>query len=257
MIKEKKYIELGQRLKEIREDFGLSQKKMAQILDVHKSLISDFERGRIMVKNVNAMRLVKALSEKFFVNPKWLLEAQGVKYQKFPCEFIKLYNIKTQKDLKSYIMENHQGIKTWVDLEWGNLLGKLHPYLNRFFSELEVFKEIIKTYMTGGLNALSDWQRSRITEYYDDKQRVRDVLGIKKKFHWRHFLETGIKERADEPFTYAYSQFFRLIELETFENFKGEKLIPGLVLCQHCDMIFSTDQLKESRKCPKCGNVLR
>ncbi len=61
----------GEKIRELRERFGLSQRDLAQKLGVHKQMISDVERGK--QKRFNPY-IEHRLIEIFNLDPKWLLE---------------------------------------------------------------------------------------------------------------------------------------------------------------------------------------
>lgn len=60
----------GNKLKEIRKQKGLSQEKLAFKSSLHRTYISDIERGSRNVSLVNIEKIAKALN----ISPKSLLE---------------------------------------------------------------------------------------------------------------------------------------------------------------------------------------
>ena len=54
----------GQRLKEVRNSKGLSQEKLASLAGLHRTYISDIERGKKNVSLQNIEKLSKALRVK-------------------------------------------------------------------------------------------------------------------------------------------------------------------------------------------------
>lgn len=66
-------MEIGKRIKELREYLGLSQREFAEILGIHPLSISRYESG----KSNPAPSVLKLIEDKFSVNPEWLLEGKG------------------------------------------------------------------------------------------------------------------------------------------------------------------------------------
>jgi len=64
----------GERVRYIRQLFNLSQSDLANILGVHKQVISDVERGR---QKRFSMEAETKLVEKLHINPQWLLKGEG------------------------------------------------------------------------------------------------------------------------------------------------------------------------------------
>ncbi|BCD68124.1 helix-turn-helix transcriptional regulator [Nitratiruptor sp. YY09-18] len=61
----------GQKIRELRQKFGLSQSELARKLGVHKQMVSDVERGK--QKRFNP-QIEQKLIELFDINPSWLHE---------------------------------------------------------------------------------------------------------------------------------------------------------------------------------------
>jgi transcriptional regulator with XRE-family HTH domain len=51
----------GQRLRKLRQQKGVSQEKLAELADLHRTYVSGVERGERNVSLVNIERLAKAL----------------------------------------------------------------------------------------------------------------------------------------------------------------------------------------------------
>ncbi len=66
-------VAIGQRIKELREFLGLSQKEFADALGIHPMSVSRYELGRSN-PSPSVLRLIE---DKFGVNPEWLLEGKG------------------------------------------------------------------------------------------------------------------------------------------------------------------------------------
>jgi transcriptional regulator with XRE-family HTH domain len=64
----------GERIKELREILKLSQQELADILQIHKQMVSDVERGKQQRFSIKSEAL---LIEKLHVNPLWLLTGKG------------------------------------------------------------------------------------------------------------------------------------------------------------------------------------
>ncbi|WP_319582466.1 helix-turn-helix transcriptional regulator [uncultured Pseudodesulfovibrio sp.] len=54
--------EFGQRVRQLREEAGLSQEKLAELTDVHRTYISGIERGRQNISLLTMHKLAEALS---------------------------------------------------------------------------------------------------------------------------------------------------------------------------------------------------
>ncbi len=64
----------GERVRQIRQMFDLSQSDLADLIGVHKQVISDVERGR---QKRFSMEAEAKLIEKLHLNPQWLLKGEG------------------------------------------------------------------------------------------------------------------------------------------------------------------------------------
>jgi len=67
---------IGERLQEIRRDFGLSQEGLARRLDVSVSTVIKWERGYFLP----GARALLAIAENFKVSINWLLMGKGPKF---------------------------------------------------------------------------------------------------------------------------------------------------------------------------------
>jgi len=56
----------GQAVKSIRMEKGISQEKLAELVDLHRTYISDIERGGRNVSLVNIYRIAEGLDVKVF-----------------------------------------------------------------------------------------------------------------------------------------------------------------------------------------------
>ena len=68
-------MQYGEKIRELREKFGLSQSELAQKLGVHKQMISDVERGK--QKRFNP-QIEKRLVELFDLPQEWFVQEQSV-----------------------------------------------------------------------------------------------------------------------------------------------------------------------------------
>ena len=69
---------INERLKQIRQNLGLSQQKLADSLELQRSIIADVERGKVKSPN---FKLLRKLEEKYNINPDWLLTGEGEMYK--------------------------------------------------------------------------------------------------------------------------------------------------------------------------------
>jgi len=76
MKKNKLNIEIGQRLKQIRKDLGLSQQEMASTLFVNKSMYQKYEIGR----SIMPVWFLETCCTKYGVSLNWLVAKKGEKY---------------------------------------------------------------------------------------------------------------------------------------------------------------------------------
>ena len=67
---------IGESIREIRTDHGLSQKKFADSISVSTSLVSQMESGKVSIME----RTVSVICNKYGVNRDWLLHRNGNKY---------------------------------------------------------------------------------------------------------------------------------------------------------------------------------
>jgi transcriptional regulator with XRE-family HTH domain len=56
--------QFGNNVKKIRNDLGISQEKLAELTNLHRTYISDIERGKRNVSLKNIYKLARALSVK-------------------------------------------------------------------------------------------------------------------------------------------------------------------------------------------------
>lgn len=54
-------VRFGKRLREVREETGVSQEKLADLAKLHRTYVSSVERGKNNISLVNIERLAKAL----------------------------------------------------------------------------------------------------------------------------------------------------------------------------------------------------
>lgn len=54
--------DFGQRVRQLREETGLSQEKLAELTDVHRTYISGIERGRQNISLLTMHKLAEALA---------------------------------------------------------------------------------------------------------------------------------------------------------------------------------------------------
>jgi len=65
--------DIGQRLKELRLELGMSQREFAEKIGIHVMTLSRYEVGKCRL----SAKTLKRLQEVFKVNPDWLLEGKG------------------------------------------------------------------------------------------------------------------------------------------------------------------------------------
>jgi len=54
----------GTRLRELREDRGLSQEKLAEMADLHRNYVGQLERGRSNISLLTIVKLARSLNVK-------------------------------------------------------------------------------------------------------------------------------------------------------------------------------------------------
>jgi transcriptional regulator with XRE-family HTH domain len=54
-------VRFGKKLRQIREKVGVSQEKLAELADLHRTYVSSVERGRRNISLLNIERLARAL----------------------------------------------------------------------------------------------------------------------------------------------------------------------------------------------------
>lgn len=64
---------LGERIRQVRDRFDLSQRKLANIIRIHQSTIALFEKGRRPVKDL----YIKMICDEYGVNYEWLSTGRG------------------------------------------------------------------------------------------------------------------------------------------------------------------------------------
>ena len=67
---------IGTRIKEVRKDYGLSQKEFAESICVSTSLICQMESGKTSIM----VRTIKDVCKEYHVNWSWLVDGIGKKY---------------------------------------------------------------------------------------------------------------------------------------------------------------------------------
>ena len=88
----------GEKIRKLRERFGLSQSELAQKLGVHKQMISDVERGK--QKRFNP-QIEKKLIELFDLDPDWFLKEEqpssnigsGTEHQESEDELLRAHEL--------------------------------------------------------------------------------------------------------------------------------------------------------------------
>lgn len=55
------FVRFGKRLRQIREKVGVSQEKLAEMAELHRTYVSSVERGKRNISILNIERLAKAL----------------------------------------------------------------------------------------------------------------------------------------------------------------------------------------------------
>ena len=68
---------IGTNIKEVRKDYGLSQKEFAESISVSTSLVSQMESGKTGVM----VRTISIICSKYHVNWSWLVNGCGKKYE--------------------------------------------------------------------------------------------------------------------------------------------------------------------------------
>jgi transcriptional regulator with XRE-family HTH domain len=77
---------INERLKQIRQNLGFSQQKLADKLGIQRNIIGDIERGKVKKPNFN---LLRKLEEIYDINPDWLLTGEKEMYKKESAKNIK------------------------------------------------------------------------------------------------------------------------------------------------------------------------
>ncbi|MDO9566941.1 MAG: helix-turn-helix transcriptional regulator [Candidatus Desulfaltia sp.] len=100
---------IGNNLRKIRQDQGLTLSKLAELLNTSSSYISEIENG----KKSLSLNLIMSLSAKFKVNLNWLLTGEGLMYRQ-------------EKERPSNGIVNiadipREQIKQWIDDFWNDL----------------------------------------------------------------------------------------------------------------------------------------
>lgn len=96
--KGKKYCEaLGSKIKELRQDAGLTQEKLAELTQVHFSYIGKIERGEL----VPSLKLLIEIAEKLDVPLNYLLQAEkSSQLKKSVSDLIALIKDLPEEDIK-------------------------------------------------------------------------------------------------------------------------------------------------------------
>lgn len=74
--RETRNIEIGQRLKQIRMELGLSQRAMGETLNVNSSMFQKYEYGRSMIP----IGFLEFCCKKYRISLNWLVAEEGEKY---------------------------------------------------------------------------------------------------------------------------------------------------------------------------------
>ena len=75
---------IGNRVKELREELGLSQPKFGERLGVSRDVISNIELERVEVKDM----MINLICKTFNVNPLWLSDGEGKMFVETPQSLI-------------------------------------------------------------------------------------------------------------------------------------------------------------------------
>jgi len=102
--------EVRQRIKQLRETLGVSQRDFAKRIYISQTLLGDIELGS---RNVND-RTIQLISTEFNVNKDWLLTGEGEIFTAPPVDLQleKLIEIFQQLDggLRDYLLEQSKGL---------------------------------------------------------------------------------------------------------------------------------------------------
>lgn len=66
-------IEIGQRIKKVRKELGLTQEEFANKLGLHRNTIKKYENG----ESIPSTKFLKLLEYEFGINPRWILKGEG------------------------------------------------------------------------------------------------------------------------------------------------------------------------------------
>jgi SOS-response transcriptional repressor LexA len=82
--------EIGQRIKKVRKELGLTQEEMAKKLGISRDSIVKYERG----DNIPSQKFLKLLKYELEVNPEWILRGKGEMFLKKPTTENPKMNVK-------------------------------------------------------------------------------------------------------------------------------------------------------------------
>ena len=101
---------IRERIKEIRETLGISQRDFAKRIFISQSLLGDIELGN---RNVND-RTIQLISTEFNVNKEWLLNGKGTIFAAPPPDLQLEKLIETfkqlDKPLRNYLLDQARGL---------------------------------------------------------------------------------------------------------------------------------------------------
>ena len=112
MEKVRDSIEIGKRLRELRNHFGLKQEELADQIKVHQSSIALFESGKRYLKDI----YVKLICDEFGCDRNWLLYGDGAmitgKDYISIDEYARIYKLSPlERDIVSNFMELNKETK--------------------------------------------------------------------------------------------------------------------------------------------------
>ena len=102
----KRKTEIGQRIRELREYLGISQKEFAKALGLHPLSISRYELG----KSKPAPSVLKLIEDKFGVNPEWLKNGKGKPFKEKDLDNINIEFDKRWKSVKANLEDSAEKI---------------------------------------------------------------------------------------------------------------------------------------------------
>jgi transcriptional regulator with XRE-family HTH domain len=98
------------RIKQIREELGVSQREFAKRVFISQTLLGDIELGN---RNINE-RTIQLISTEFNINKDWLLTGKGDMFSAPPVDLqlenlIEIFN-QLDKGLKEYLLDQSKGL---------------------------------------------------------------------------------------------------------------------------------------------------